>query len=63
MTSQEKLFATSAYDCGYQQGYDDGKHDGRADERKQIVAWLRDVSWPHRNDALIAAIEEGEHLK
>jgi hypothetical protein len=37
MTSDEKLFAAIAFDCGYDQGYDDGKDN----ERKRIVAWLR----------------------
>lgn len=32
-------------------------------ERALIVAWMREVDWPYRNDALIAAIERGEHLK
>lgn len=40
-----------------------GFASGREHERKQIVAWLRDVPWPYRDDALIASIEAGEHLK
>jgi hypothetical protein len=38
-----------------------GIAQGRAQERAEIVAWLRDVPWPMRNDALIAAFEAGEH--
>ena len=37
MTSDEKLFAAIAFDCGYDQGREDGKDD----ERKAIVDWLR----------------------
>ncbi len=37
MTSDEKLFAAIAFDCGYDQGHEDGKDS----ERKAIVDWLR----------------------
>lgn len=71
MTADEQLFATVAFDCGYQQGYDDGK----ADERKAIVKWLQALSDPGSTfqDRRLAyqmaaeqfadALEAGEHLK